>query len=63
MKRTLEQQAQVIDDWKRRNDVAGRDYVPVNDGSLRTESKRNLLKTIAKEAARQGRAPAFRAKF
>jgi hypothetical protein len=64
MKRTtLEQQARVIDDWKRQNGVTGRDYVPVNSGAARTPSKRELLRAITKDAAKNGRAPTFPAKF
>jgi hypothetical protein len=64
MKRiTLEEQARVIDSWKRRNGITGRDYVPVNGGSHRTESKRCLLHSIADEAAKQGLTPTFAANF
>lgn len=64
MKRTtLERQARVIEDWKRRHDITGRDYVPMNNGARRTESKRGLLSRIATDAAKTGRKPAFAAKF
>jgi len=64
MKRiTLEQQAGVIDDWKRRNGISDRDYVPVIGGLRRTASKRGLLRAIATDAAKHGHAPVFPAKF
>ncbi len=64
MKRmTLEDQARVIEDWKRRNGVSGRDYVPVNGGSHRTPSKRGMLRALAEDAENNGRAPVFPAKF
>jgi hypothetical protein len=64
MKRiTLEQQAQVIEDWKRRNGVSGRDYVPANSGKCRTASKRDLLRAMAKSAAKYGGSPVFPAKY
>ncbi|HVH79809.1 MAG TPA: hypothetical protein VM782_10490 [Stellaceae bacterium] len=64
MKRiTLEQQARVIESWKRRNGVVGNDYVPVNQGRGRTASKRRLLQVIAEDAMQGGRSKTFSAKF
>jgi hypothetical protein len=64
MKRmTLEQQARVIEGWKRQNEVTGRDYVRVNGGLRRTASKRDLLRAMTKDAAQRGRTPIFPAKF
>lgn len=64
MKRiTLDQQARVIEDWKRGNGVVGRDYVPTNNGTRRSASKRALLRNLAKEVADRGRTSAFPAKF
>jgi hypothetical protein len=64
MKRTtLEQQARMIEDWKRQNGITGRDYVPANNGTRRTASKRGLLLALAKDAAQRGRSPNFPAKF
>jgi len=64
MKRiTLEQQAQVIDDWKRRSGITGRDYVPVNGGLRRSAAKRVLLREIARDAAARGITPVFPARF
>ena len=39
----------------------GRDYVPANSGAERTESKRELLRAIARSAADRSEAPRFAA--
>jgi hypothetical protein len=39
--------------------ITGVDFLPLNDGSRRTESKRHLLRTIAENAVAQGRQPPF----
>jgi hypothetical protein len=45
---------------KRELGIVGINFLPVNDGTRRTASKRRLLKTIAESAASQGRKPRFR---
>ena len=47
---------------KRELGIEGVDFLPLNDGSRRTESKRRLLRRIAENAAAQGRRPAFATK-
>lgn len=55
MKQTsLERQARAIERWKRDNGIAGRDYVPLNNGSRRSSSKRALLKALAKQVKTNG---------
>jgi hypothetical protein len=44
---------------KRELGIVGVDFLPLNDGMRRTESKRELLRTIAEHAASQGRKPPF----
>jgi len=44
---------------KRELGIVGVDFLPVNDGSRRTASKQQLLRTIAENAAMQGRKPRF----
>ena len=44
---------------KRELGITGVDFLPLNDGSRRTESKRRLLRTIVENAAAQGRKPRF----
>jgi hypothetical protein len=46
---------------KRKLGIAGVDFLPANDGGRRTASKRGLLRTIAENAAAQGRQPRFKA--
>lgn len=41
--------------------IVGVDFLPLNDGARRTASKRHLLRTIAENAASQGRKPWFKA--
>ena len=60
---TLEDQAQAIEAWKRRNGVSGRDYVPSNRGLHRTASKRRLLRAIAEDARKDGRTAVFPANY
>ena len=48
---------------KRELGLTGRDLLPPNDGTRRTESKRALLQAIEDNARAQGREPAFKAKF
>ena len=59
---TLERQAEAIERWKERRGVSGRDYVPVNSGASRTESKRALLRALADDAKARNEAPRFVAK-
>lgn len=42
--------------------LSGKDYVLSNSGARRTQAKRDLLRALALNAARQGRRPAFDAK-
>jgi len=44
---------------KRELGIVGVDFLPLNDGSRRTPSKRRLLQTLAENAAAQGRKPKF----
>ncbi len=37
--------------------ITGVDFLPLNDGARRTDSKRRLLRAIADNAASQGRKP------
>lgn len=39
--------------------LSGKDYVLPNSGAKRTPEKRELLRALASNAARQGRRPAF----
>ncbi len=48
---------------KRELGLTGRDLLPRNDGTRRTESKRALLQAIEDNAHAQGREPAFKANF
>ncbi len=48
---------------KRELGLTGRDLLPRNDGTRRTESKRALLQAIEDNARAQGREPAFKANF
>lgn len=48
---------------KRELGLTGRDLLPPNDGTRRTESKRALLQAIEDNARAQGREPAFKANF
>lgn len=48
---TLEKQAIVIERWKARRGVVGREYVPSNSGLRRTRSKLALLQAL-REARR-----------
>lgn len=59
---SLEQQAKVIERWKAKSGVIGRDYVPANNGATRTEDKRALLRALAETAAERGVALPFKAK-
>jgi hypothetical protein len=44
---------------KRELGIVGVDFLPLNDGTRRTASKRRLLRAIAESAAAQGRTPRF----
>jgi hypothetical protein len=46
---------------KRQLGIVGVDFLPMNDGTRRTASKRRLLRTIAENAETQGRKPRFTA--
>lgn len=60
---TLEQQAQSIEHRMAALGLTGRPNVAANDGGRRTESKRALLATIAREAKKRGRKRKFFANF
>jgi len=60
---TLERQAQAVERWKSDRGITGRDYVPVNGGARRTESKRAMLASLSDSAAARGTTPRFRAKY
>ncbi|HWB50604.1 MAG TPA: hypothetical protein VG651_15955 [Stellaceae bacterium] len=60
---SLEDQAAVIEEWKRRNGVSGRDYVPPNSGLHRSLSKRHLLRAMAEDAQKHRRKAVFPAKY
>lgn len=59
---SLEDLEQRLVSRKRELGIVGVDFLPLNDGSRRTESKRRLLRAIAESAAANGRQPRFRAK-
>lgn len=59
---TIERQAAVIVRWKADNGITGRDYVPVNSGARRSDTKRQLLQTIADSAKREDKEPPFKAR-
>lgn len=59
---TLEELERRLIARKRELGIVGVDFLPLNDGARRTESKRQLLGKIAENAAVQGRSPRFRAK-
>jgi len=59
---TLERQAEAIERWKARRGVSGRDYVPMNSGTSRTESKRVLLRALAEDAQARNEPSRFVAK-
>jgi hypothetical protein len=59
---TLEQQAAIIERWKAKNGITGRDFVPRNSGVSRTPSKRALLKLLA-DLTPPGEEPIFPANF
>ncbi len=48
---------------KRELGILGNDFMPLNDGTRRTESKRRLLQAVADNAPAQGRGPRFKARF
>ena len=56
---TIEDQARLIARRKEELGIEGRDYVAPNSGARRTETKRELLRTIEREAQAQGAAPRF----
>jgi hypothetical protein len=60
---TLERQAQNVERWKSDRGITGRDYVPVNGGARRTESKRTMLSSLSDAAAARGRPSRFPAKY
>jgi hypothetical protein len=43
--------------------LSGDDYVLPNSGEYRSPEKRELLRAIAEESARQGKRPAFPGKY
>jgi hypothetical protein len=47
---------------KRELGIIGVDFLPLNDGTRRTASKRRLLRAIAENAVAQGRTPRFATK-
>ena len=58
---TLEQKSAQLAQRKKELGIQGRDYVAVNSGTRRTPAKRELLRTIEREARRMGAAPRFQA--
>lgn len=58
---TLAEQAAWLAKRKAELGLTGRDYVPVNSGKRRTESKRALLDAIDREARARGVEPPFKA--
>jgi hypothetical protein len=48
---------------KRELGIVGVGFLPLNDGTRRTTSKRRLLRAIAESAATQGRTPRFATNF
>ena len=58
---TLEEKARFLARRKAELGIEGRNYVAVNAGTRRTESKRELLRTIEREAKARGIRPCFRA--
>jgi hypothetical protein len=60
---TLEEKARWLAKRKVELGLEGQDYVPVNAGARRTEAKRELLRTIDREARAQGVAPRFEARI
>jgi hypothetical protein len=44
---------------KRQLGIVGVDFLPLNDGTRRTTSKRRLLRAIAENAVSHGRTPRF----
>lgn len=58
---TLEEKARALAQRKEALGITGRDYVAVNTGKHRTEAKRELLRTIQRDAEERGIPPRFRA--
>jgi hypothetical protein len=61
MRITLEEKARFLAQRKAELGITGRNYVAMNSGKHRTESKRELLRTIEREAGARGIWPRFRA--
>jgi hypothetical protein len=57
---TLEEKARFLARRKAELGIGGRNYVAANAGTRRTETKRELLRTIAREAKPRGLQPRFR---
>jgi hypothetical protein len=57
----LEEKARLLAQRKAELGITGRNYVAVNSGKHRTESKRELLRTIERETEARGIRPRFRA--
>jgi hypothetical protein len=58
---TLEEKARLLARRKAELGIEGRSFVAVNSGKHRTESKRELLRTIERETKARGIQPRFRA--
>lgn len=58
---TLAEQSAFLLKRKAELGLTGRDYVPLNPGKHRTESKRALLEALEREARAQGLEPRFKA--
>jgi|HubBroStandDraft_1064217.scaffolds.fasta_scaffold00074_24 hypothetical protein len=56
---TLAEQSAAIERHKAKRGLTGTDYVPVNSGTSRTDSKRALLRAIGDAAASRRREPVF----
>ncbi|MBF0333383.1 MAG: hypothetical protein HQL40_07010 [Alphaproteobacteria bacterium] len=60
---SLADQAMKIEMRKAQLGLVGDAYVPLNSGTLRTDSKRALLREIEAVSAAKGRPPRFAAKY
>jgi hypothetical protein len=58
---TIEEQAAYLERRKKELGITGDEYVPVNQGGRRTESKKALLRSLKDAAEKQGRKPRFKA--
>lgn len=61
IRESIEEQAAFLERRKKELGITGDDYVPVNQGGRRTESKKALLRSLRISAEKQGRKPTFKA--